>query len=115
MQDFRNLEAWKRAHELVLRVYEESRSLPRDETFGLTMQLRHGATSIATGITAGCGRAVTTEAVADFRKAADHCSELEYYIQLAKDMALWPPTLCGELIASTVDIRDRIFGLSGGF
>ena len=108
MQDFQNVDTWKKAHELVLRVYQESKVMPRDETFGIIMQLRQNATAIASGIAAGCARTENTEAAADLRKAAANCSELEYLILLAKDLALWPPTLCDELTASAVDIRSRI-------
>jgi len=37
MQDFKNVGAWKKAHLLVLRVYQETNTLPREEIFGVTM------------------------------------------------------------------------------
>jgi hypothetical protein len=49
MQDFRNIEAWKKAHGLVLNVYKDTLSMPKEEVFGVTMLLRRNATSIATG------------------------------------------------------------------
>lgn len=35
MQDFRNLNVWKRAHELALLTYRITADFPRDEVFGL--------------------------------------------------------------------------------
>ena len=113
MQDYQNVDTWKKAHELVLRVYQESKALPRDETFGIIMQLRQNATAIASGLAAGCGKIVKTDAATSLRKAAAHCSELEYMILLTKDLALWPPMLCDEVTASAVDIRTRISGILG--
>jgi four helix bundle protein len=43
MQDFRNLNVWKKAHELVLEVYRVSQAFKRNEMFGLTSQLRRAA------------------------------------------------------------------------
>jgi four helix bundle protein len=56
MQDFHHVEAWKKAHSLVLEIYRETRTLPREEIFGVTMQLRRSAVAIATRIAEGCGR-----------------------------------------------------------
>jgi hypothetical protein len=56
MQDFRNIDAWKKAHNLVLSIYRETLSLPKEEVFGVTIQLRRTATSVATRIAEGTGR-----------------------------------------------------------
>ena len=110
MQDFRSVDTWKKAHRLVLQVYEESKSLPRDETLGIIMLLRQSATAIASGIAAGYGRTESCEASVDLHKAAAHCTELEYLILLTRDLALWPPTLSDELMASAIDVRTMVLG-----
>lgn len=56
MQDFRNLEVWRLSHQLTLEVYRVTRSLPSDERFGLTSQLRRAAVSIEANLAEGCGR-----------------------------------------------------------
>jgi four helix bundle protein len=56
MKDFRDLAGWGKAHELVLAVYRTSQSLPQDERFNLTSQLRRSAASIPANIAEGCGR-----------------------------------------------------------
>ena len=109
MQDFRQVDAWKKAHGLALRIYQETKSLPRDETLGITMQLRRSATAIASQIAGDCGGVDGTGYALDFRKAAAHCSELEYLFLLTKDLALWPPTLSDELMASAVEVRKMIY------
>jgi len=86
MQDFRNIEAWRKAHNLALSVYRETLTLPKDEVFGLTIQLRRSATAIATRIAEGTGRSVVIEFAGDLRRAAPSCNELEYLIVLARDL-----------------------------
>src|SRR5213593_4050003 len=56
MKDFRKLKLWVKAHELVLAVYQTTASFPRDETYGLTTQIRRCASSIPSNIAEGCGR-----------------------------------------------------------
>lgn len=109
MQDFRAVDTWKMAHGLVLRIYQETKSLPRDETFGITMQLRQSATAIASQITEDCAKQENIELAGDFRNAIAQCTRLEYLILLAKDLALWPPALSDELMASAVEVRKMIF------
>jgi len=85
MQDFRNVEAWQKAHALVLAVYRDTQSMPREEIFGVTMQLRRGATAMR--IAEGTGRSGDVEFAVDLRKAGATCNELEYLFVLAKDLS----------------------------
>ncbi len=61
MQDFRNLDVWVCAHRCTLRVYEITRSFPREEQFGLTSQLRRAAVSIGANIAEGCVKQTDAE------------------------------------------------------
>ena len=61
LQDFRNLDVWKKAHALTLAVYGDTRGFPREEMYGLTSQLRRSCASIATNIAEGCGRGTDAE------------------------------------------------------
>ena len=56
MRDFRELRVWEKAHHFALAVYRETRSFPKEETYGLTSQIRRAAVSIAANITEGSGR-----------------------------------------------------------
>ena len=55
MQSFKNLKVWEKAHILTLDVYRSSRAFPREETYGLTSQMRRSSASI--GQTLRKGRA----------------------------------------------------------
>jgi len=56
MRDFRELDVWRKAHQLALDVYRTTDSLPKSEVFGITVQLRRAAVAIPTRIAEGCGR-----------------------------------------------------------
>jgi 23S rRNA-intervening sequence protein len=53
MQRFTELDVWKRSHALALVIYKLTISLPTDERFGLTSQLRRAAVSVAANIAEG--------------------------------------------------------------
>ena len=88
MKDFRKLKVWDRAHQLVLTVYQTTMSFPRDETYGLTAQIRRSASSIPSNIAEGCGRDGDAELARFCLIARGSASELEYQILLAHDLKL---------------------------
>jgi len=111
MQDFRNVDAWQKAHALVLSVYHETKTMPREEVFGVTMQLRRGAMAVATRIAEGSGRTSDAEFAVDLRRAAASCNEVEYMFVLTRDLGYLKPELCERLVADAVEVRKMIFGL----
>lgn len=56
IQDFTDLIIWQKAMEAGRRVYEITRSFPREERFGLTAQLRRAAVSVSSNIAEGHAR-----------------------------------------------------------
>ena len=58
LQNFKNLEVWKKSHALTLSVYESTSQFPREEIYGLTSQIRRACASIPTNIAEGSGRGI---------------------------------------------------------
>ena len=58
---YRDLKAWQRAMDTVQDIYRLTREFPREETYGLTIQLRRAAVSIASNIADGKGRSSDKE------------------------------------------------------
>jgi four helix bundle protein len=56
VRDFGKLEVWRRGHRLTLDVYDVTSSFPREETYGLTSQMRRSCAAVPTNIAEGCGR-----------------------------------------------------------
>ncbi len=86
MKDFKSLKAWGKAHELTLRIYNATKSFPKDELFGLTSQLRRAGASIPANIAEGCGRNGDAELARFLSIAAGSASEVEYHLLLAHDL-----------------------------
>jgi len=56
IRNFRDLLVWQRAKELALEVYRLTKRFPRDERFGLTLQLRRAAVSASWNVAEGHAR-----------------------------------------------------------
>ncbi len=50
---FRDLMVWRKAHEFVLAIYNFSAAFPKQETYGLSHQMRRAAISIPAHIAEG--------------------------------------------------------------
>ena len=86
MQDFRKLAVWRRAHELTLAIYSTTARFPREETYGLTSQLRRAASSVPANISEGCGRGSSADLARFLQIALGSASEVEYHLLLARDL-----------------------------
>lgn len=111
MQDFHQLNVWKKAHSLVLRVYTASKDLPASENFGLVLHLRRSAFAVARSIAEGAGRDADSEFAIDLKKARAAGHELEYTILLCHDLGFFPDTLHTELTGEVIEVRKMISGL----
>jgi len=83
---YHKLLAWQRAHELVLAVYDLAKAFPRDESYGLTKQLRDAVVSVPANIAEGYGRNSDRQYLYHLNVAWGSLAETEYYIELALDL-----------------------------
>ncbi len=111
MQDFHQLNVWRKAHALVLRVYTASKDLPQSESFGLVAHLRRSGVNIPRAIAEGAGRESDHEFAVDLEKARAAAHELEYILLLSKDLGFLNVTLHDELLAELIEVRRMISGL----
>ena len=88
MKNFRNLNVWKKSHTLTMKMYKQTKKFPRDETYGLTSQIRRSAVSIPTNIAEGCGRGSDSDFKRFLQIAMGSASELEYLILLSHDLQM---------------------------
>jgi len=111
MRDFRELQVWKKSHELTLLMYKTTARFPMNERFGLTSQIRRCAASIPANIAEGCGRRGNGELHRFLQIASGSGSELEYHILLARDLGYLPAALNHELAKKTVEVRRMLTAL----
>ena len=105
MKNFRDLAVWKKAHELTLAVYRATKNFPKDETYGLTSQMRRSSASIAANIAEGCGKRTDTDFARFVQNAFGSASELEYHLLLARDLGLLKAAEYEDLCLNTVKVK----------
>ena len=83
ISSYRDLRVWQEGMELAEACYSVTRSFPREETFGLTSQIRRAAASVPANIAEGYGRDSTGEYVQFLRVAQGSLKELETHLLLS--------------------------------
>jgi len=83
---FRDLLVWQKAHQFVLAVYRFTATFPREETYGLSLQMRRAAVSIAANIAEGFGKRSKAEKARFLNMAEGSLEESRYYLILAQDL-----------------------------
>jgi four helix bundle protein len=86
--DYRDLIVWQKALALAVETYRITRRLPRDETFGLTSQIRRSAVSIPSNIAEGASRRTTRDYLGFLYVARGSLSELETQLRIAREVEL---------------------------
>src|SRR5438270_1777973 len=86
MQNYKELKVWQKSHAFTLKVYEISKSFPKDELYSLTNQLRRAASSIPANIAEGCGKNTNNEFAHFLNISLGSSNESEYFLILSKDL-----------------------------
>ena len=85
-RSFRDLLVWRKAHEFVLAVYTFTSDFPKQETYGLSQQLRRAAVSIPANIAEGFRRRGKPDKARFMNLAEGSLEECRYYLILAHDL-----------------------------
>ncbi len=90
MRDHTKLKAFQLADELAMQVYIVTRAFPREELFGLTMQMRRAAVSAASNIVEGCARNTEADYIHFLDIAYGSARESQYQLSLAMRLGYVP-------------------------
>jgi len=104
----KDLEVWKRSLDLVEKVYSMTRSFPKEEVYGLTLQMRRAAVSVPSNIAEGAARGSKKEFVQFLYIALGSLEELETQFILACRVGL----TSDRSLSHTIDeVRKMLLGL----
>lgn len=108
---FQDLHVWQKAHQLVLNIYELTKSFPKDEKFRITEQLLRAVISIPTNIAEGFGRYTTKDYIKFLIIARGSVSEVVYLLLLTKDLNYISKTDYENYLQELEEIGEMINGL----
>jgi len=91
VQSYRDLIVWRRGIELATKIYRLTGDFPREETYGLTTQLRRAAVSVPSNIAEGQGRLTTGEFRQFLGIARGSNCELQTQLEIARALGFVEP------------------------
>jgi len=109
--DLKDLVAWQVAMDFATAVYRATQRFPIDERFGLRMQVRRAAVSVASNIAEGHGRSSRAEYARFVLIARGSLKEAETQLLLCQRLGYLDTAKTAELLALTVQINKLLTGL----
>jgi four helix bundle protein len=97
MKSVEDLDVFKLAHQLALKIYSVTKTFPREETFSLVDQMRRAAGSVGMNLMEGAMRLGSREYRRFVGIARGSAGEVCYQLLLAKDLKYITETSTGEL------------------
>ena len=110
---YRDLIAWQKAMELARAVYAQTEEFPKSEAFGLRMQLRRSAVSVASRIADAHGRLNDAEILKGLGAARAAINELQTQIELAASLSFFSEAASEELLDLGTRVAKLINALLG--
>jgi four helix bundle protein len=110
-QNYKDLLVWKKSMALVKDIYKISQSFPKEETYGLTSQIRRSAVSVPSNIAEGKGRRTAAEFQQFLVQSRGSLYELETQLQIAGDLGYVKIQKVEETKARTTEIAKMLNAL----
>ena len=108
---FTMLNAWKKAHFLVLGVYKATESFPSIEQFGLTSQIRRSVISITSNIAEGFSRITLPDKAHFYTMALGSTTEVQNQLLASRDLKFLEENKFKSLADLTVEVHKLLNGL----
>ena len=108
MRNFRELDIWNLSRDLVKEVYLLMKSMPDEEKFGLTSQIKRSAVSIPSNIAEGCAKKSNKDFSRFLEISLGSCYELETQLILCSDLELISEKIIEEKIILIQTIEKKI-------
>lgn len=110
-KSYRDLVVWQKAMDLVTAIYHITARFPREETYGLTSQLRRASVSIPSNIAEGQGRRGLAEFGHFLCQARGSLMELETQVLIAERLGYVSSSESRNLLQSAAEVGKVLNGL----
>jgi four helix bundle protein len=111
MKSFRDLRVWQRVTDLVERVYILTQKFPREETYGLSSQIRRAVVSIPSNIAEGHTREHTKEYLHHLSIAQASLAELETQLEIATRLKHLSAAQTNEVLTEITSLGKQLYAL----
>jgi len=110
-KSYRELLVWQKGIGLSVLVYRLSKQFPREETYGLSRQMRRAAVSIPSNIAEGAGRLNTQEYKQYLGVARGSSFELHTQLTIARELGFGEIEQLREAESACDEIGKMLFGV----
>jgi four helix bundle protein len=111
VQCYRDLDVWQSAMELVTLVSQSTACFPREETYGLTNQIRRAAVSIPSNIAEGQGRRSTKEFLHHLSIARGSLMEVQTQAEIGRRLLYLRPEPAEQISLLSATVARLLNGL----
>ncbi len=112
IKTYRDLLVWQKSMVLVTNVYQASKSLPKDETYGLISQIRRCAVSIPSNIAEGYGRNSISDYIRSLHIATGSLYELQTQLEICINLQYLNKRSFDKLYESSREIERMLSSLT---
>lgn len=106
-----NLDVYKFAHVLAIKIYKITKNYPKEETYGLVSQMRRAAVSICSNLSEGGSRLSHAEMKQFVGIARGSIAELRFQILLSFDIGFINKNIKQDLMSDADKIHKMLTGL----
>jgi len=101
---FEDMEVWRKAMDLAVKIFHLTENLPRKEDYGLTSQIRRSALSVAGNIAEGFGRKHTKDKLNFYYDSRGSLAETKSHLIYGQRVGYFEKGKCNQLKALVDDI-----------
>jgi len=111
MKTHLDLDVWKKSMDLVTKIYATTRNFPKEETYGLTSQIRRSAVSIPSNIAEGAARGSKKDFAHFLNISLGSLAELETQLIISVNLEYLGLEMKDSLIEEVSTSRKMLVGL----
>ena len=108
---FRDLFVWQKAVQLVTQIYITTKSFPKDETYGLSSQIRRAAVSMPSNIAEGFSRSSSADFARFLEISIGSLFEVQTQLQIALNLKYINQEAFNSLYESSREIERMLIAL----
>lgn len=111
MKTYRELIVWQKSMSLILSIYHETRSFPKEEVYGLTSQIRRSAVSIPSNIAEGYGRNHSCDYVRFLQIASGSLYEFQTQLEISFQLGYITREKYDEIDSLSIEVEKMLSSL----
>lgn len=115
MNNYKELDVWKRSIKLAVNIYKLTSALPTEEKFGLVSQLRRCAVSVPSNIAEGSGRKTNKEFSQFLSISYGSLCELDTQVIISFELGYLKNNDVKDLEKEVNELQKMIFSLINKF